>query len=164
MRTISGILLFCFLVICLAWSGCLYDASSATNSSLYQGDTSPSCSPASCIPGSDSYKPQPTYEGAIPTPLGGTDIREVVSWSGPEMKIPEWLPNGYLFLDGTVYENGTDGRRVLRYSNGSANLDIGFSYHTDIFYRNFLTGNPEGVCMNGQEALVFASGATTQIR
>ncbi len=181
MKIIRIIVFFSLILLGISLSGCLqqetppslsdnslntkHDSIPPTTASLPAASLPPptvSCSPSSCIPPPGGYRPQPPFEGA--TPLFSPDVDEVVSWLGPDLKIPMWLPEWYVFSEGGLWEPESDGRHVLAYDNGSGSIFIVYSYHTDWYYRTFLPGEPETACINGREVLFFPGNTSSQVR
>ncbi len=120
------------------------------------------CSPGTCIQNHAVFRPQPPFDGA--TPLLSHDINELISWFGPDLKIPVWLPEGYIFSEGVLWEPESDGRHEIFYEKGFESLNIVFSYHTDMIYRGFLPGDPKKVCINGTEGFSYGENTTRQLR
>jgi len=154
MKKIPFFVLFSLTLLCIFLSGCFLQQkprpfsddsfpkndsippSTPSNPSVYLTPRLVSCEPPACLPPSGGYRPQPPFEGA--TPLFSPDIDEVISWLGPDLKIPMWLPEGYVFSEGGIWEPESDGRHVLEYDDGSGSIFIVYSYHTEWYYRTFL--------------------------
>ena len=110
---------------------------------------------------------EPPYSGR--TPLVKMDIQHILEQSGPDLKIPTFIPDGFYFhyaiIPGwddkekkttLVFVNKSHEGYFVSL-NTSNQMYIAFSGDLDVEFREFIGQEPESICINGIPGFYYAS-------
>lgn len=110
------------------------------------------------------------------TPLIETNITRFVEESGPDLKIPALVPDGFYFHYATIPGWDDEEKRTTLVFvnkshegyfvslNESNRMYIAFSDSLDVEFREFIDQEPESVCINGTPGFYYASPDRNKLR
>jgi hypothetical protein len=190
MRNLSvGVAVILLLVLTIV-AGCSNHIDNNTSSDANQHNSTPTMgespvenqsgiSAASCNEtGLDEVftitRTEPPYSGR--TPLVEMDITQVLEQSGPDLKIPAFVPDGFYFHYATIPGWDDEEKRTTLVFvnkshegyfvslNASNQMYITFADDLDVEFREFIGREPEPVCINGTPGFYYASPDRNTLR